>query len=490
MATLMITGGKIGTNIGRRRAFAIGCIIYALGSLTTGLAPNLTVLIIGWSFLEGIGAALIMPAVVALVAGNFEAAERPRAYGLIAAAAAVAVAVGPIVGGAATTYVSWRLVFFAEVIIALTLLVMSRRIADAPPEERARLDLFGTLLSVLGLGMVVYGVLRSSDWGWVVPREGGLELLGISATFWFVVAGLFIVWLFLRWERHVLSVGKDPLIDPDILRNSQLSGGLIMFFFQYMLQAGVFFIVPLFLSVVLGLSALETGVRLVPLSLTLVAAAAGIPKLWPRANPRFVVRLGMVLVLGGILGLLAGIDLDADATVVALPLALMGLGIGCLASQLGAITVSAVPEEKGGEVGGLQNTSMNLGASIGTALAGSILILGLSISLSQGIQQNPDVPDEVKAGAGTELSNGVQFVSDAQLEEALAEAGMSDETVSSVTELNREARIDALNASLAVLALAAAMGLFFADRIPKEPVGSDASTAADGEGAPAVTEAS
>jgi EmrB/QacA subfamily drug resistance transporter len=475
MATLMITGGKIGTIIGRRRAFALGCIVYAAGSLTTGLAPDLTVLIAGWSFLEGIGAALIMPAVVALVASNFPPAERPRAYGLVAAAGAVAVAVGPIVGGAATTYASWRYVFFAEVVIALVLLVTSRRIADAPPEKRARLDLVGTALSVLGLGMIVYGVLRSSDWGWVVPRENGLELFGISATFWFVVAGLLVVWLFLRWERRVLDGGGDPLIRPQMLRNSRLTGGLIMFFFQYMLQAGVFFIVPLFLSVVLALTALETGVRLVPLSITLIVAAVGVPKVWPRANPRRVVRIGMVLVLAGILGLLAGIDLDASAAVVSMPLALMGLGIGCLASQLGAVTVSAVPEEEGGEAGGLQNTAMNLGASMGTALAGSILILGLTVSLVQGIQQNPDVPAEIGDEAGTRLSTGVQFVSDAQLEEALGAAGVPEDVTASVVEANSEARIDALNAALAVLALAAVGALFFTDRIPKDAVGEEAS---------------
>jgi len=471
MATLMITGGKIGSIIGRRRAFALGCVIYAAGSLVTGLAPNLGVLIIGWSFLEGIGASLIMPAVVALVAGNFAQEGRPRAYGLIAAAAAVAVAAGPIIGGAATTYASWRLVFFGEVIIALTLLVMSRRIADAPPEEKVRLDYVGTLLSVLGLGMIVYGVLRSSEWGWVVPRPEGLSLFGISATLWFVIGGLIVVWGFLRWERHVLRVGRSPLLDPDMLKNSRLSGGLIMFFFQYMMQAGVFFIIPLFLSVVLGLTALETGVRLIPLSLTLVLSAVGIPKLWPDGSPRLIVRIGLFLTLSGILGLLSGIELGADAGVVSIPLAIMGLGIGCLASQLGAVVASSVPPEQGGEVGGLQNTAMNLGASMGTAVAGSILILGLSVSLGQAIQQNPEVPGDIKTEASTRLSSGTQFVSDADLEAALSEAGVSEDAAGEVLDDYSKARIDALIVALAVLALAAATSLFFADRIPKTGFG-------------------
>ena len=473
MATLMITGGKIGTIIGRRRAFALGCVIYAAGSLTTGLAPNLTVLIFGWSFLEGVGAALIMPAVVALVAGNFPPEGRPRAYGLIAAAGAIAVAAGPLLGGAATTYASWRLVFFAEVAIALTLLVMSRRIADAPAESRPRLDLVGTLLSVAGLGMIVYGVLRSSEWGWISARPGGPSVLGLSPTLWLVIIGLLVVWIFLRWEGHLLRLDRDPLVRPELLRNPQLTGGLMMFFFQFLLQAGVFFIVPLFLSVVLGLSAFGTGLRLVPLSLALMLSAAGVPKLWPAASPRRIVRIGLLLILGGILGLLGGIELSSHAAVVAIPLTLMGLGIGCLASQLGAVVVSAVPAEESGEVGGLQNTAMNLGASLGTAVAGSVLILALTLSLAQGIQQSTQVPDQVKSQASVQMAAGVPFLSDADLEEALVEAGASDEVTSEVLEDNRVARIAGLHAALAILSIIAVISLFFTDRIPRVQMGSE-----------------
>jgi MFS family permease len=161
MASLMITGAKIGAIIGRKRAFAIGCVIYGCGSLTTSLAPSLPVLLFGWSFLEGVGAALILPAIVALVAGNFPPARRPAAYGLVAAAGGVAVAVGPLIGGFCTTYFSWRWVFAGEVVIVIVILVLARRIADAPAEERQKLDLVGAGLSALRLGPFVFGVLRS-----------------------------------------------------------------------------------------------------------------------------------------------------------------------------------------------------------------------------------------------------------------------------------------------------------------------------------------
>ena len=467
MATLMITGGKIGSNIGRRRAFAIGCVIYALGSFVTGISQNLATLLIGWSLLEGIGAALIMPAIVALVAGNFQAKDRPRAYGLIAAAGAIAVALGPLIGGAATTYLSWRWVFISESIIVAVILLLSRRIADAAVESKKPLDLVGTVLSVAGLGMAVFGVLRTSEWGWIIPKPAGPSIAGLSPSFWLIIGGSLIVWPFFLWENRVLAAGREPLVRADIFASRQFTGGLIMFFFQFLLQSGVFFVIPLFLSVVLELSAIDTGLRLMPLSISLLLAAVAIPKVRPNASPRRVVRVGVLLMLLGILALLSGIDVDATAAVVALPLTLLGLGMGALASQLGSVTVSAVADERSGEVGGLQNTATNLGASLGTALAGSMLIAVLTGSLIAGIQSNDQVPESVQQQAGVELASGVPFLSDTQLNAAMLDAGASPEVTDAVVAENRDARVKGLDAALGVLAILAVVSLAFTSRIPE-----------------------
>src|SRR6266542_3860225 len=381
MATLMITGGKLGQILGRKRAFSIGCIIYGCGSLITALAGNLTVLMLGWSVLEGVGAALIMPAIVALVASNFARDQRPRAYGLVASAGAIAVAAGPLIGGLFTTYASWRWVFVGEVLV----------------------------------------VLR----------------------------------FFLWWENHRLARGAAALVDPAMLRNRTLRGGLTSFFFQYLLQAGLFFAVPLFLSVALGLSAIATGVRLLPLSVTLLLAAAGVPKVFPDASPRRVVRLGFLALFAGIVVMIAALDAGAGPEIVTWPMLLAGLGVGALASQLGSVTVSSVPDEQSGEVGGLQNTLTNLGASIGTALAGAVLISALSASFFSGIKDNPKIPENVSSKAQVELAAGIPFVSDKELKTALDKADVPSETADAIVDENETARLDGLRASLSVLAVIA-----------------------------------
>jgi MFS family permease len=471
MAALMITGAKVGAMIGRKRAFTIGCVIYGCGSFTTAIAPNLPVLLLGWSFLEGVGAALILPAIVALVAGNFAAERRPAAYGLVAAAGAIAIAVGPLIGGFCTTYFSWRWVFAGEVVVVLVILLLARRIADAPVERRPRLDVVGAVLSALGLGLFVFGVLRSGEWGWIQPKAGGPSWAGLSPTVWLILAGLFVIWIFFRWEARLEANGDEPLVRPAMLRNRQLTGGLTMFFFQYLVQAGFFFVVPLFLSVCLGLSALETGARLLPLSITLLAAAIGIPRLFPNVSPRLVVRSGLLALLAGTVVLLAALDADAGAEIVFVPMLLIGLGIGALASQLGAVTVSAVPDEESPEVGGVQNTMTNLGASLGTALAGSLLIATLTSAFLTNIDQSSAIPSQVKSRAQVELAGGVPFISDADLEAALDQANASSEGTAAALDAYSEARIAGLRSALAILALLAIVALFLAQRIPTRQPG-------------------
>jgi EmrB/QacA subfamily drug resistance transporter len=473
MAAFMITGGKIGALIGRRRAFAIGLVVYGCGSLVTAVAPNLTVLIIGWSGLEGLGAALIMPAIVALVAGNFPRQRRSAAYGLIAAAGAVAVAAGPLIGGAVTTFASWRWVFVGEVVLVGVILLSLRHINETAPEARVAFDVFGAVLSVVGLSLTVFGVLRSGVWGFVRPKPGAPVVLGVSPVVWLVLAGLLFIAGLLLWEAHLEQRGGEPLFRPSMFRSVQMTGGLVAFFFQYMVQSGIFFTIPLFLSVVLELSALQTGLRLLPLSVTLLLSAVLVPRLAPNASPRMVVRLGMVAMLAGTLVLVGGLDPGANAGIVLIPMALVGLGIGALASQLGAVTVSAMPDSQSAEVGGLQNTFTNFGASLGTALVGAVLIGSLTSGLIAGVSTNTAVPADATAKATVQLEGGVPFVSDSELEKALQATDLTPTAREAVVAENASARLIGLRSALWMVALLIVIGLFFTGMLPRRALATD-----------------
>jgi MFS family permease len=266
------------------------------------------------------------------------------------------------------------------------------------------------------------------------------------------------------------------LLDTAMLRNPNLRSGLTSFFFQYFLQAGLFFTVPLFLSVALGLSAIATGVRLLPLSVTLLLAAAGVPKIFPNASPRRVVQIGFATLFVGVVILLAALDAGAGPEIVTWPMLLVGLGVGALASQLGSVTVSAVPDEQSGEVGGIQNTVTNLGASIGTALAGAVLISALTTSFLVGVARNPAVPENLAAKAQVELAGGIPFMSDKDLQAQLDKAGVPAKTADAIVTENANARIDGLRSALSLLAVVALIALFTTRHIPtRQPSASPAS---------------
>jgi Na+/melibiose symporter-like transporter len=292
--------------------------------------------------------------------------------------------------------------------------------------------------------------------------------------------------LFLRWETLRIGRGEGALLNPQLLRNIQMRSGVLSFLFMFLVQAGTFFVVPLFLSVALGLSAIETGVRLLPMSLTLLLFAAGVPKLSPNANPRRVVNAGFLLLFAGLVLLVSLLDIGAGPEIITGPLLLIGSGLGAMASQLGSVTVSAVPDEQSGEVGGVQNTGTQLGASIGTALAGAILISALTASFFSGIQNNPAIPDNLAVDAQAELAAGVPFTSDKDLRKALDDANVPPETATAVVDENAEARVAGLRSALAVLALISLLALLSTRGIPTVQPGAEAEPNAPPIEAPGV----
>jgi EmrB/QacA subfamily drug resistance transporter len=467
MAGLMLTGGKVGDLIGRRRAFAIGLCIYAAGSALTAASWSVPALTLGWSVLEGIGAALVLPAMVALVAGNFRGQDRALAYGVLGGVAGAGIAVGPILGGWATTELSWRVVFAGEVVVAAGILLGIRLIREPPRGEgRSSLDWVGAVLSALGLSTVVFGVLQASNWGWLQPRSSPIEPFGFSLTPFVIAAGALLLAAFAAWERRREERQEDPLVHLPLLRLPRLRSGAAMLLAQNLILMGVFFTVPLFLQIVQGLDALETGVRMLPASVGLFVSALGGSALAKRLPARTLVRAGLAIVGVATLLLLDTIEPTLDNASFLIAMGVLGVGMGLIVSQLGNVVQSAVGEEDRSEAGGLQNTAQQLGSSLGTALLGAIVITGLAAAFTTNLADNPKISAEVRNQVEVRLSAGGSFVASEQVEEAAGTAGLDNQTTAALVSEYEDAQLAALKIAFLCAAFLVVVSFFFTRRLP------------------------
>ena len=470
MAMFMLTGGKIGDIIGRRRTFVIGLVIYAVGSALTAVAPSVAVLTLGWSVLEGLGAALVLPAMVALIAGNFEGPSRKVAYAVIGGVAGAGIAVGPILGGWATTEYSWRIIFAGEVLLVALILVMTPKVADAVRTGPApKLDLVGSVLSSAGLGLVVLGVLQSSSWGWVKPKDDSpLTPFGFSLTPFLIAFGAFLIWAFVKWQGRRESSGRDPLVHLALMKIAPLRSGLIGLFSQNLILMGVFFTIPLYLQLVIGLDALETGLKMLPVSIAMFLASAAGSRLSGRYPIRSIVRAGLATATIATVMLLATIDPELDSSAFAWSMAVLGVGMGLIASQLGNVVQSSVDASGRGEAGGLQFTGQQLGSSVGVALLGAIVLSGLTSSFVSNISADERISSAVSEQVGVAAGSGVDFVSADQIHAAAQEAGLDEPTTEALVEDYESAQLQALKTGLLAAAFLALLSLAFTRDLPHQ----------------------
>ncbi len=468
MAGLMLIGGKLGDILGRRRVFAIGLCIYGTGSALTAASWSVPSLMFGWSILEGIGAALVMPAMVALVASNFRGEERALAYGVLGGVAGAGIAVGPILGGWATTELSWRVVFAGEVVVALGILLGTRLLREPERTEAApRLDWVGGALSALGLGLIVLGVLQSSNWGWLLPKGGSpVQPFGLSLTPFVIAAGGLALGAFRGWEERRERRGEDPLVHLSLLSIRPLRGGLSMLLSQNLVLMGVFFTVPLFLQIVLGLDALETGVRMLPASVGLFFTALAGAALAKRFAARTLVRVGLGVVFLAILLLLDTIEPELDNTAFLVAMGVLGVGMGLIVSQLGNVVQSAVGDRDRSEAGGLQFTAQQLGSSLGTALLGAIVITGLISAFTMNVAEDPRISADVQQQVEVRVASGASFVPADEVRAGASSAGIDPQTTDALVSHYEDAQLSALKIGFLGAALLTLASFFATARLP------------------------
>ena len=467
MAAFMLTGGKLGDIWGSKRAFRIGLIIYATGTTITAFAPTLLWVVIGWSVLEGLGSALIVPAINTLVRANYGGSKRASAYGTLFGVAAAGAAFGPLVGGWVTTNYSWRLAFGVEAIIVVGVLASSGLLKDAPAVvPKPRLDRVGVLLSALGLGLVVFAILQTTDRGWDDPL-----VIGMLAT------GMATLGAFVWWIKRQEALGKPVLVHPSIFRHRPIMMGLPVLATQTFAQAGLLFLVPVFTQSVLGFDAFETGLTLLPLSVGVLVTSMTTPQLGRIIYPRYIIQAGLALLFVGGVVLAQSLDGATEGPDLAVGLLIGGIAIGLIAGQLPNMILSGANPDEASEASGLQGTAQNLGMALGTAIVGTVILsVGIS-SISADVDDSSVIPDDLKEEISVTIETGLTEPATETLAAELTD--QPPEVQAAAQEIFDDGTLRGFQGAILAGGMVALLGALAAFWLPRKKLEDDPETGSD-----------
>ncbi len=442
-AAFILINSKVGDLIGRKRAYVLGLLAYAVGALAMTVTQSLTTIVIFWAVIGGLGASLLLPAMQSLIHGNFAGAAQKQAFALIGAAAAIAAAVGPLLGGFVTTYLSWRVGFALEVVIIAVVLSQIRLVKDVAYTGSRQVDVVGAVLSVVGMGGVVLGIL--------VWQEGGefvLLLMAVGA----VALGSLAWWLVKRKRA-----GRVTLLDPDLFRSKNFTAGISSQMLQQVALGGAMIALPLFLQMTLEYNAMQAGLSLAPLSLTMFAAALIAGRKAGDRRPAQIIRTGFGLAAVGLLIIIVMVPVIDSGWYLAIPLVITGCGLGLLVSQLNNYTLAPIEEERISEAAGVNSAAGSFGLSFGLAMAGGIMLAALSFSFTNLTEASSVIPPAQQQQIAVALEDSAEVMSNTALAEQIV--GQPPEVEAAVLEINDEARNRSLQVALLVPLLAALVGL-------------------------------
>ena len=461
-AAFILISSKVGDLIGRRRAYVLGLLAYAVGALAMTLAQNLTTIIIFWAIIGGLGASLLLPAMQSLIHGNFEGAARKQAYALVGASAAIAAAVGPLLGGFVTTYLSWRVGFLLEVVVIACVLSGIKLVKDVAYTGPRQIDLVGAALSVLGMGGLVLGIL--------VWQEGGdyVVLLMVVGA---IALGSLAYWL-VRRKRE----GKLTLLDPDLFRFPHFTIGISQQMLQQVTLGGAMIALPIFLQMTLEYNAMQAGLSLAPLSLSMFGVALLAGRRSGKRRPSSIVLAGFGLSTVGMAAIVPLVPRTHSGWALVIPLAIVGSGLGLLVSQLNNYTLSPIEEERVSEAAGVNSAAGSFGLSFGLAMAGGIMLAFLSFEFTNLVNDSKVIPPAQQQQISDTLEHDAQVMSNSQLAPLLAND--PPDVQAEILRINKEARDRSLQVALLVPILASFLGLLNSLRMRRLP--DPTSAAAEG----------
>jgi EmrB/QacA subfamily drug resistance transporter len=452
-AALILTSSKVGDLIGRKRAYVLGLLGYAVGALAMTLAQSLTAIIVFWAIIGGIGASLLLPAMQSLIHGNFEGAAQRRAYALVGASAAIAAAVGPLLGGFVTTYLSWRVGFLLEAVIIAIVLWNIGLIRDIPYTGPRGIDLVGAVLSVVGMGGVVLGILAWQEGAEYVGLIIAIGVIGLAAL--------------ARWLVRRHRTGKVTVLDPDLFRLPHFRIGITQQTLQQITLGGAMIAIPIFLQISLEYDALQAGLSLAPLSVTMFFVAIAAGRRAGRRRPAALIRAGFALAAAGMSLVLALVPRATSGWHLVVPLAIAGAGLGLLVSQLNNYTLAPIDEERVSEAAGVNSAGGSFGLSFGLAMAGGVLLATLSLAFTNMTESSDIIPVAQQRQIANTLEDDAEVVSNTRLEQLLAEE--PPDVREEILRINDDATDRSLQAALLVPILACLIGLFNGFRMMRLP---------------------
>jgi EmrB/QacA subfamily drug resistance transporter len=452
-AAFILINSKVGDLIGRKRAYVLGLLGYAVGALTMTLTQSLLPIIIFWAIFGGIGASLLLPAMQSLIHGNFEGKAQAKVYALVGAAASIAAAVGPLIGGFITTYLSWRVGFLLEVVIIAVVLSGIKMVKDVPYTGPRSVDTVGAIFSVLGMGGVVLGIL--------VWQEGG-ESVGALLAIGVLALAALAYWLVRRKREE-----KPTLLDPDLFKSAHFRIGVSSQMLQQIALGGMMIALPIFLQMVLGYNAMEAGLSLAPLSLSMFAIALLAGKRAGKRRPSVIIRAGFAALSVGAVLVIVVVPRTDSGWYLTIPLIIAGSGLGMLVSQLNNFTLAPISEERISEAAGVNSAAGNFGLSFGLAFAGAIMLATLSLLFTSMAEDSSVLTPDEQEQVADALEDDAQIMSDTQLQQLLA--GQPEATQEEILRINDDARPRALQVALLVPLIAALIGLLISFRMVRLP---------------------
>ncbi|HSX58317.1 MAG TPA: MFS transporter [Candidatus Saccharimonadales bacterium] len=471
LAALTITGGRLGDLYGRKKMFVLGAIIFAVGSFIASISNGVPVMVAGEAIIEGVGAALMMPATASLLVATFRGSERALAFGIWGGVAAASAAIGPILGGWLTTNYSWRWAFRINIFVVLVLVIGSFLIRESQDtEEKPELDLAGVFLSATGLFFLVFGIIEASRYGWIKAKEiltlGNIKLDFGDYSFvpLTIVLGLLVLLIFFIWEYYTEKQGHTPLVSLKIFRNRQFTSGALTIMMLTLGLTGLIFIIPVFLQAVKGLDAFHTGLSLLPLSLTILIVSPPAGFLSTKIRPKYMILVGMVLNTLAYLILRNSLNVDSTVWTLAPGFIVFGLGMGLVMGPASNLTLSAVSVQESGEAAGVNNTLRQLGSTLGAAIIGSVLLTALATNLTTGINSSQKIPEPLKQPLQVAIASqtsSVEFSGGAKIDSRLP-SSVAEEIVA----IGHQATVDADKRALLFGAFFALLGFITALFIP------------------------